>query len=70
MGDMKARPIQVVPDPQTSKKIDRLKEQLRTSRAGFAALAVNFVVPLLESGRARVVNGQIEILGEKPLSAA
>jgi len=59
---MKARPIQVVPDDATSQKIEIVRGQLRTSRAGLTALAIDFVLPLLESGKARVVNGRVEFL--------
>ena len=64
MGNMKTRSIQIIPAPETDAKIDTLAKLLRTSRAGFCNLALDFFTPLLESGKARVVNGRVEIVGE------
>ena len=67
----KPRSIQVIPrDGDLDKKIDRLSGKLRTSRAGLASLALEFVVDALESGDAVFTNGQIEILpSPKPKAA-
>jgi hypothetical protein len=54
-----SKPIQVIPTPEVSKKIDRLKEQLRTSRAGFCEIALEFVLPLIEAGKMQLVNGKL-----------
>ena len=55
--------IQVIPrDAETDAKIEELTSQLRTSRAGLAGLALDFVVSALTKGTARVVNGEIEIV--------
>ncbi|GEM_PF-3987401 len=62
MGNMKGASIQIIPKRETVQKIDAIKEQLRTSRAGICNLAIDFVLPMLESGKARVVNGNIEIV--------
>jgi len=74
MGYMKTGSIQVIPKPEISSKIDVYKQQLRTSRAGFCHLAIDFLLPMLESGRAQVVNGKVEIVndsqGEKTRNTA
>lgn len=54
-----SKPIQVIPTPEVSKKIDRLKDQLRTSRAGFCEIALEFVLPKIESGEMQLVNGKL-----------
>jgi len=62
MGNMKGGYIQVIPKPETLEKVDAYKAQLRTSRAGLCTLAIDFLLPMLESGKARVVNGKVEIV--------
>jgi len=67
MGYMKTKVIRVFPKRESFSKIDAFKQQLRTSRAGFCNLAIDFFLPLLESGKARVANGQIEIMNNSPI---
>lgn len=62
MSKVQPKSIQVFPrDVEQDEKIDQLAERLRTSRAGFAAIAIEFAVDALEDGRARVINGHIVV---------
>ena len=54
-----SKAIQVIPSETTSKKIDTLKKQLRTSRAGFCVIALEFILPKVESGEMELVNGKL-----------
>jgi len=67
MGHMKTKVIRVFPRRETFSKIDALKQQLHTSRAGFCNLALDFFLPLLESGKAKVANGQVKIVKTSPI---
>lgn len=57
-GNMKSKAIQIVPDAEKSAKIDKLASQLRKSRAAVCDLAVDTLLPLLESGAWVVLNGK------------
>jgi hypothetical protein len=63
MGNM-SRSIQVIPSSENSKKIDTLKKQLHVSRAGFCVFALEFVLPLIESGKMELVNGKLKLKPE------
>jgi hypothetical protein len=57
MADGKA--IQINPAPGIYKKVTDLADKLRTSRGGFCELAVEFVLPKLESGELVQLNGKL-----------
>jgi hypothetical protein len=61
----KPKPIQVIPTPEMSAKIEALAERLRTSRAGFVELALEFFAPRIENGEVAVVNGRVEFVRPK-----
>lgn len=54
----KSKSIQVVPDAEKSAKIDALAAKLRKSRAGVCELALDTLLPLLESGEWVILNGK------------
>lgn len=54
-----SKSIQVIPKPEVSRKIDVLKKQLGTSRAGFCVIALDFVLPKIEAGEMALVNGKL-----------
>lgn len=54
-----SKAIQVIPPREISDKIDVLKKQLRTSRAGFCEIALEFVLPKIESGEMELRNGKL-----------
>jgi len=56
------RPIQVVPKEPVSKKVDLLRKQIGTSRAGFCLIALEFVLPKIESGEMALVNGKLRFV--------
>jgi hypothetical protein len=60
----------VIPKPEVSKKIDNLKKQLRTSRAGFCEMSVEFVLPKIESGEMAVVNGKLQFVNQPAAAVA
>lgn len=70
MGHMSTKPIQVIPEPEISRKIDNLKKQLRTSRAGFCEIALEFVLPKIESGEMVLINGKLVFANAAQASAA
>lgn len=63
---MKSKPIQVIPRPEISEKLTSLADQLRTSRAGFCAIALEFALPMIESGELALLNGQLVLTGKQP----
>lgn len=66
---MKTKVISVTPQPDVSAKIDQIAKDFRTSRAGFCNVALEFVLPLIESGEMAVVNGRLQYVG-RPSEAA
>ncbi len=62
---MKSKAITLVPSVEVSDKIDRLAKLLRTSRAGFCNIAVEFVLPRIEASQMAVVNGRLQFLPEE-----
>jgi hypothetical protein len=67
--DIEPKSIQVFPrDTKMDERVNELAAQLRTSRAGLAALSLEFVVEALTSGKAKVENGVLMVL--KPSAKA
>lgn len=58
----KGKTISFVPSPQLEKQIVTLKNTLRTSKAGLAEIALEFVIRKFNEGKAQVVNGAVEII--------
>lgn len=62
------KPIQVIPDADTSKKIDKMvSDRFAASRAKFAETALEFFIPLLERGDVAIVNGKVRFV--RPVEA-
>jgi hypothetical protein len=59
MASNQAKPIQVNPGRKLYDKITTSAEKLRTSRGGFCELALEFILPKIESGELIVINGKI-----------
>lgn len=62
--------ISFTPSPELETRIEQLTKQLRTSKAGLSELALEFVTERILSGRAKCVNGQIELQSELTEQAA
>lgn len=72
-GDMPREPkaISVIPsDAETDELINELCDKLRTSRAGFAAIALDFAAHGIEAGAAKIENGHLIITDVRKLKAA
>ena len=61
---MKGKPILLRPSEEISLKVDHLSDLLRTSRSGVCVIALEFVLPLVESGAMAVINGKLERVKE------
>lgn len=62
-NDIEPKSIQVFPrDAAMDEQVNELATQLRTSRAGIAALSLEFVVDAITSKRAKVENGRVVML--------
>lgn len=52
------KPIQVNSDIALYEKVSTVAKRLRTSRGGFCEIALEFILPKLESGELIFVNGK------------
>ncbi len=58
----RAGAITWTPTADVSKKVETLAERLRLPKNGLVELATETLLTEIESGRARVVNGQVEFV--------